>query len=322
MPAKNERSDKAPLLAFNLTEALKVYELYTLVILTLYTALAVIFYSHIPNARDLIFLNAVIIIGLIAIAAITEKVYLGELFLVFRRIYIVPIVFLAYSQVQYYIRVVNPYLYDDILIKMDYYLLGFHPTWITGKIAFPALTEYLQGCYMLFYFMPIIHCVELFFKGRQRELNELQTIIVFAFYASYLLYVFMPAVGPRFTLHNFATTDLDLPGLALADFFRNIVNVGGSIIPGSAHPELLVNRDCMPSGHTWITLVNIILAFRNKSSFRWVILVLGSSLIFSTVYLRYHYFVDVLAGAVFALLTLAVEPKVRAFVLRRGLARP
>ena len=65
-----------------------------------------------------------------------------------------------------------------------------------------------------------------------------------------------------------------------------------------------VTRDAFPSGHTEMTLCTIILAFQLRARIRWPILVIGSSLIFATVYLRYHYVIDLVGGAVLAMVAL------------------
>jgi membrane-associated phospholipid phosphatase len=132
--------------------------------------------------------------------------------------------------------------------------------------------------------------------------------MAFCYFISYVLYFAMPAVGPRFTLHTFSELDTDLPGVFLTSLLRSLVNAGGGITWLAPDPVSIVNRDCMPSGHTMLTLVNIVLGFRNRSRFRWWFLVVGGSLIFSTVYLRYHYVVDVLVGAVLMVMTLPLEP--------------
>ena len=59
-----------------------------------------------------------------------------------------------------------------------------------------------------------------------------------------------------------------------------------------------------------MTVMNIIISFQLRSKQRWIFLVIGSCLIFSTVYLRYHYAVDVIAGIVFAFLVMWFEPKI------------
>ena len=58
--------------------------------------------------------------------------------------------------------------------------------------------------------------------------------------------------------------------------------------------------DVFPSGHTMITTSVLIFAFRHDRKVFWFLLPVGVGLIFSTVYCRYHYAVDVLAGLALA----------------------
>ncbi|MBE2188721.1 MAG: phosphatase PAP2 family protein [Desulfobulbaceae bacterium] len=305
---------KEPLLQFNLKEILKMSDIYSLSILSVYTLLAIFFSPYIDGSITLIYINILIMAGIVSIATIDEKFKAGRLFTLFRRVYIAPLIFIVYDQIQNYIPMLNPNLYDLTLIAWDKAIFGVNPTEWIYQFAFPALTEFMQTSYMLYFFMPLAHGIELHLKREDKKLGEFSRIILFAFYTSYLLYFIMPAIGPRFFIHDFFAMDLELPGLFLTDFFRNVVNSGGGIPDGVMNPADFVNRDCMPSGHTMVTLVNIYVVFRNKSIFRYPILIFGLSLIVSTIYLRYHYMVDVMAGAVCAVIALYLEPKVRLFV--------
>jgi len=218
-----------------------------------------------------------------------------------------------------YLRIINPYDYDWLLIIWDYKIFGVNPTEVLGQIANPWLTEFLQYSYMLFFIMPLAVGFELFATKRLDDYIRFTRMIAFSFFASYLLYFLMPSVGPRFTLHDFSALNIELPGVFLTDFLRELVNIGGGIrasVPLA--PIDAVSRDCMPSGHTWITLVNIWLAYKFRSINRYWIYFFGTGLIFGTVYLRYHYVVDVFAGIVFAGLTIWLEPKLRKLLKRIG----
>ncbi|HEY6953528.1 MAG TPA: phosphatase PAP2 family protein, partial [Bacteroidota bacterium] len=129
-------------------------------------------------------------------------------------------------------------------------------------------------------------------------------LIVYGFYLSYLGYFLLPAVGPRFTLHNFADLDRDLPGIFFTHIFRGIINAGESISASLPNPVEVVQRDVFPSGHTQLTLVCTYLAFHFKLKSRRFVAILAALLIVGTVYLRYHYVVDLLGGFLFFLLTI------------------
>lgn len=276
--------------------------------LIFYTILAFIFNFKLEKFYQLVLFNFTIIALIIFVSSFSLKYGNSKKYKLFRSLYIVPIVFSIYSQVQVYIPFLNPHLYDSVLIGWDKAIFGVNPTDWIYKFTNPLLTEWLQFAYMTYYFIPIILGVEFILKNKESEFDYLIRNVVLAFYLSYITYLFMPAIGPRFTLHNFASLNLEIPGLFLTDFFRNIVNTGGGVPIGSLHPEQMVNRDCMPSGHTWITIVNMYIAFKCHSKYKYLILFFGLSLIVATIYLRYHYVVDLLVGAFLAIVSLKVEP--------------
>jgi len=305
------RSAAEPLLKFNLREVLNPPEVYTLGMLAIYSLFALLLYALMSNTLDLIFTNALIAMVIISISTIHSKFKAGAIFRLFRQVYLVPVIFIVYTQVQNYIRITNPILHDDTLIKWDFAIFGANPTEVLHMISTPILTELLQFAYIMYFFMPLIHGFEISLTKNDKRYWEFFSIILFAFYLSYLLYFFMPAVGPRFTLHDYNTLNSDLPGLFLTNYFRGMIDSNATIIHGAPITIFTINRDCMPSGHTLITLLNILLAFKYKSRFRFFFLTVGSMLIFSTVYLRYHYVVDVFAGIFLTFIVLWLEPKVR-----------
>jgi membrane-associated phospholipid phosphatase len=65
-----------------------------------------------------------------------------------------------------------------------------------------------------------------------------------------------------------------------------------------------------PSGHTMIAAAVLIVAFRRARRLFWFLLPVGIGLIVSTVYCRYHYLVDVLAGLALAFLTVPLGERI------------
>jgi len=293
------------------------HDLYTLALLGLYSIVAIAFFPHLDKPLLWLSLNAGLALLILALARY-DRPSAPRWVRLLHWLYIVPVIYLMYQQVHAYVPVVNPHLYDELLIAWDYALFGTHPTQWLARFAHPVLTEYLQTAYMLFYFLPLLHGAELLWRRRFRQASQLARLMTFGFYLSFLAYFALPAIGPRFTLHDFHALDRELPGLWLTPFWRRCVNAGGGIPDNVPNPELYVHRDCMPSGHTMMTLLNIIAAFRFGAWTRYVLAFIGGSLIVATVYLRYHYVVDLLAGALGALLVLWLEPSVYRFLCRRG----
>jgi len=285
--------------------------------LLLYTLLNFIFWGQLETPFLNLLSYTVVSIAVIGFAIFSSKYKGGKVFRLVRRLYVMPIIFFIYSNIHLYIPLVNPNDFDLMLIEWDYFLFSVNPTEWLGQFSFPLLTEYLQFTYMMFYVLPFILGVE-FTMREDDKFFEFARMLIFGFFVSYLLYFFMPAIGPRFTIHEFGSLNTELPGLWLTNTFRDMVNAGGGVFPGTENPAEIINRDCMPSGHTMMTFITIVLAFQFKSKYKWLVLVIGSSLIFSTVYLRYHYVVDVLAGIFFALLTIWIEPRIEKFLRNKG----
>ena len=294
---------------------LTIADIYTISVFVIYSLLAIIFFSNLANASELIIKN-ISILALIFILAYLDKKYEKAIFTLLHRTYFIAIILIIYNQIQDYLPFINPEMYDQTFIKWDKALFGVNPTEWIYKYSHPLLTEYLQIAYFSFYFLPILHAVELYAQKKDQSFYIFSGTILFSFYFSYMLYVVMPAIGPRFIIHEFNAMDQELPGLWLTTFLRDIINSGGAIPKGAANPEQFVNRDCMPSGHTMVTLITIILVYQNNSKFRHLILVLGISLIIATVYLRYHYVVDLIAGILLVYPTLWIESYIRKLLLK------
>lgn len=210
--------------------------------------------------------------------------------------------------------------YDHLLIMVDRMMFGVDPTvWMFQNLpTYPFFVEFLQLSYSMFYVLPLWLGIELYRRRIRKdpehhfhddepdELEQHRFIMIYGFCFSYLGYTMLPAIGPRFYLHDFWSISTELPGLLFTEALRTLTNAGENVEPYMTHAEAMkiVTRDAFPSGHTMMTLVTMILAFRYRARARWIMLFIGSSLIFSTVYLRYHYVVDLIGGAVAAMLVL------------------
>lgn len=282
-------------------------DLYISSIMFLYCLIVLANPSHWLEFSEIIFTDIIFLTLIISIKlTLSNRQETWAKFL--SKFYIIPMIYPMYLHTQILVPVLRPELYDIPLIEIDRWMFaGYNPTDLIHKISFPLLTEWLQICYVMFYLIPCFHAIELFKEKRHKELDEFARMMVFGFLVSYIAYFAFPAIGPRFTLHDFSHTNQELPGVFITTSLREFVNQGGGIESGAIDPSKTVNRDCMPSGHTMMTVLNMLLAYRFRVKLRWVYYVVGTSLVVSTVYLRYHYVIDVIAGILFALLVLKTE---------------
>ena len=214
------------------------------------------------------------------------------------------------------------HVYDGGLIVADRWLFGTDPTVWLSRFTHPVVTELLQLSYALFYLLPVAVGVELYLGGRESQFRRWVFVCGCGFYLSYVGYLVLPAVGPRLTLHDIGATARDLPGLPglwLTSSLRTLID-GGGMVPAGIAPEVAIRlapRDAFPSGHALITIVTIFWAWRFRMWVRWFVTVSGGLLLLATVYLRYHYVVDVLAGAVLAALCVGLAPVVHTWLARQ-----
>jgi membrane-associated phospholipid phosphatase len=281
-------------------------DIYTLLMLNFLAIINLIFIFKIQHSFINVISSLLFSTGILFIIYKNEKSQ-NKLLIFLRYTYYLLAILFIYSQFQFIIKAFRPIDYDNILIQWDLSLLGKNAGDIFLKYSNPVLTEYLQIAYSSFYFLPLIVGWGIY-KHKKMELDTFIRNIMFAYFFSYFLYLIMPAIGPRFTIYDFTHINQDLPGLLISDFLRWAINLGGGITTKTFNPIYLVNRDCMPSGHTMITLVNLYFAYKYKVKSRNVVLILGMSVIIATIYLRYHYFVDILFGVVFAIISILIEP--------------
>ena len=310
-----------------LLASLSPADLITFVFLLGLTALLLIYREAIPSwgAWSLVNVAVIVLVGFLARSAARSP---SRLTIGLHRWYLCPLVLFVYKELYVMIRPIHPEDYDWLLIQIDYWMFGVNPTQWLASLATPLLTEILQIAYSSYYLLFIVVGVEIYRRRSLQDFDRAAFLIVFGFFLSYIGYFLLPAVGPRFTLHDFQNLDQELPGLLFTKPLRAFVNFGESIPSHVANPIDYVQRDVFPSGHTQLTLVAIYLGFANRVSTRWALAVVGTLLIIGTVYLRYHYVIDIIAGFFFFWLTVWAGHRVERWWnsvrkrLRQGLPEP
>ena len=259
----------------------------------------VLCFSNIPGASGFLFYHALIIGFVLGLPYLGK----GKIINLIRNWSPVLIVPTNFAELHYLVHNLNPIDLDSILIELDLLIFNVHPTVWLENLSIPLLTEYFQWIYTTFYFIPIILGIILYRNSRFSEFYFLIFAFVLGFYLSYIGYFIVPAIGPRFTIDHLQTGPLT--GVWLTTAIREALN----------HLEN-VQRDAFPSGHTEITLLTMMYAKKYSKSYFYILLVIGTSLIISTVYLRYHYVVDVIAGIILAVVVFMIAPAIYSKIRR------
>jgi membrane-associated phospholipid phosphatase len=184
---------------------------------------------------------------------------------------------------------------DRWLANLDFRLWHANPTVWLERLYSPALTEYLQVVYTLFIPGVLLIAFLLWKQRKYREFQYYAFLIALGFLASYIGYLLVPARGPRFLLKSLQ--HIPLQGMwGFQGMQRALDRLE------SAH------YDCFPSGHTELTVLAWWGSRMVSKRLFQVYFAYTPSIIFATVYLRYHYTVDVMAGAILAVILIVASP--------------
>ena len=183
--------------------------------------------------------------------------------------------------------------YDAALYAIDVALFGVEPTLWLDRLVSPFLTEWLSFFYYLYFYL-----MTTFILGVLLTIDDVQIGIEFgvsatlSFCLGHLLYMIVPGYGP----HSFLAGQFshELPhGLFYGLVVDTVTQAGAK-------------KDIFPSLHTAVPTLFTLFALRHRHRVRafryaWPVLAfIACNMIAATVYLRWHYLVDVLVGLVHA----------------------
>jgi len=187
---------------------------------------------------------------------------------------------------------VNPTTLDGSLHRFDLAVFGFEPAVAMDAIVNPITTEWFAFFYFGYFFLLAIHVIPiLLFSRSARMLGEFALGMLTVFCVGHVVYMLVPGYGPyRALAGDFQN---QLPHGMWRDMVMATVASGGA------------QMDIFPSLHTaaptFITLFSF--AHRDKLPFRYSWPVVGFfavNIIGATMFLRWHYVIDVVAGLVLA----------------------
>lgn len=221
-------------------------------------------------------------------------------------------------------------LYDPEMFRLDDLLFRGHlDVWFQSIIS-PKTTEAFAFCYSGLYLFPIVVGMTLYLQWRHREFRAFLLAFIVAGWVGYVGYLLVPVIGPRFfypelygvslnashvseTVRTAAmqtANDAGMRFLALAEQVSDRAAYGGE------YP-----RNCFPSLHTAWGVVVLICSYRYTRPLFYVLAIPLLGMIAATSYLRFHYMVDVLAGALLAVCMVTVMPRLdHAWALRHARA--
>jgi membrane-associated phospholipid phosphatase len=196
---------------------------------------------------------------------------------------------LIFPHMKVAIPALEPHRLDPVLQHADALLIGGNLSLRLQPLVHPVLTEFFSVCYILF-FPYLLFSMVYYFCG---DLSLLKQFVIglFTIYGlGFLGYSFVPATGPYVAM-------ADQFSVPLSGFW--ITKANAAVVARGSN-----GVDVFPSLHCAISCFFLFFDKRHRPWRFKLYLVPCVGLWLSTIYLRYHYFIDLLCGftlAAFAL---------------------
>ncbi len=211
-----------------------------------------------------------------------------------RGAYPVVTVPLLYAELATLDRFLTDRFYDATVQGWDRALFGGQPSlFLSSALPWLPLSEALHLGYGAYYAIVPIGLIGVYVTRGQPALVRTAFTIMAAFFVCYAVFIAFPVAGPRYEFERIGGE------LSNGTFYRAV----HAILEGGSS-----KGTAFPSSHIAASLSAVLAAGREDGRWFWVLIVPEMALALGTVYGRFHYGTDALAGLVTALVVVALAP--------------
>lgn len=201
-----------------------------------------------------------------------------------RHWYPLPLYIFFFEELQGLVHIIFPGWFDRWLIQFDFNLTAVHPAVWLAQFANPFLNDAMQFAYMTYFIFLITLPAILYFEKDFTAFWTVMTATAIAHYSVYAIAILFPIESPYFSLASLHSAPLaGGPFTKTIEFIEYYGRVHGA---------------AFPSAHVAGSMVAILAARRYKPWLYWICLPFFVAMCVATVYGRYHYVADVIAGLI------------------------
>jgi membrane-associated phospholipid phosphatase len=271
----------APRLLDEVCGACGAFEWATLAYLTWLGAIFLICHRNIEHAPRYIAIHAALALGILCLA-VAARHSQNKLARFARHWYPLPLYIFFFEELQNLVHAIYPGWFDGWLIQFDFNIAGIHPSLWLAQFASPALNDFMQFAYMTYFLYLVLLPAILYAQHERLAFWTVMVSTAIAHYSVYVIAILLPVESPYYSLASLQSKPLTGGYCtALIDFIEHFGRVHGA---------------AFPSAHVAGSMVAIVAAWRYRRWLFWVCLPFFASMCVATVYGRYHYVADVLAG--------------------------
>jgi membrane-associated phospholipid phosphatase len=198
----------------------------------------------------------------------------------------VPLIFTftAFREMNWFTPTVRDHHLENAWIVWDRWLLDTHHLRAAIESLGPILPSYLEICYVLVYVVALVSALILLFNQRRAQLNIFWFAFIAGTLASYALFPYFPSDPPRTV---FAGSDL--PHILTTFRRMNLAILGKYGIHSSVFPSAHVSS-------AFACAWGLLITMPDRRRYGIVVAIFAFSVAIATIYGRYHFVTDALAG--------------------------
>lgn len=211
--------------------------------------------------------------------------------------YPAPLILLAYREMGWIALPQNSTAFEDYWIGLDRALLDGGLRAAIESLG-PVLPNLLEFSYLLVYAVPVVGLIILYKVSARGRIDDYMSILLFGTLTAYAMYPWFPSEPPRTVFPG-----ADLPMMSVLRRF-NLYIVGGYGIHTSV----------FPSGHSaaaFSAAFGLMRVLPERPVWGRAMMILAILIAFATIYGRYHYAIDTVAGLMLALVGWGVSTRFR-----------
>jgi len=208
-----------------------------------------------------------------------------------------PLILLGffYSETDYYNNLLFEN-FDPLLIRIEELLFGTQLSLeFSQQIPFQWFSELMHFGYFSYYLMTL-GIPLLFYIKAPKYFEKSMFIIVLSFCFYYIFFILFPVIGPQF---YFPVEQRAVPNGFIFHQIMNIVIETGETQTGA-----------FPSSHVGMAVLFLILIGKHFKKWLYILVPLVIVLTASTVYIKAHYAIDIIAGSVTGILFYFISNKI------------
>ena len=245
------------------------------------TALVIVCHHNIthPIRHAVIQLAIAIVIAILARSAQNSR---NVLIRFARHWYPLPLYVFFFEELQSLVHAIWPGWFDAYLLAFDHALFRADPSVWFSQFSSPGLNDFMQFSYMTYFLYLVILPAILYASRESASFRTVMVSTALAHYSVYVIAVLFPIESPYYSLAS-------LNRVALAGGYC-------TALIGMIEHFGRVHGAAFPSAHVAGSMVAILASWRYRRWLFWLCLPFFASMCLATVYGRYHYVADVLAG--------------------------